>query len=109
MESGALVRKSIGQEYSVNPDVLQYAKDNRISLPDKYTHRNLVNKPSFKTVQISSYAYRHFMSYESRPHSVPKYWDNWRNMTSIERLEAWLNIICIENRGKSFTYEILED
>ncbi len=106
MESGALVRKGFGQEYSVNPDAIELAKKEGINLPTKYTHRNLVNKPSFKVVQINQESYDWFRSYESMPNG---YKSVWRNSDATKRLEIWLGIICADNRGKSFTYQILED
>ncbi len=113
MESGALVRKGIGQEYSVNPEAIESArKESGVILPDKFIHRNLVNKPSFKTIQINEEAYYYFQSFDSRPQAYSfknGYWKNWGRMTAEERLVAHLNIICISEGGKSFTFEVFED
>ncbi len=114
MESGALVRKSIGQEYSVNPAAIEDIKRNTSMVcepPSKFVHRNLVNKPSFKVVQLGESAYNWFRSYESRPdlRAFYAYRKEWGRYTPDERLEKWLNIICCEAGGKSFTYEVFED
>lgn len=79
---------------------------------DKFRHYPLTNKPSFKVIQISEDSYNFFRDFASRPQQNifrQGYWKNWGRMTCDQRLEAWLNIICIEQNGKTFTYEIFED
>ncbi len=111
MESGALIRKSIGQEYSVDPSAVEDMAKQGIAHSGKFVHRNLINKPSFKVVQIGEDAYNYFRSFESRPNlrQFYAYRKAWGSFTPDERLEKWLNIICCEAGGKSFVYEVFED
>jgi hypothetical protein len=104
MESGALVRKDVAQEFGV--------RDEKGVEVNKFQHRSLFNKPSFKVIQLNEDAYKHFRSFDSRgnlPGSCRKYREEWGRITADQRLERWLNIICLAERGKSFVYEVFED
>lgn len=70
------------------------------------THNSLMSKPAKVHVNLNMEAYNYMISPECPYWAKPK---KWVNMDKIARLEAHLQRICEHTRGKSFTYEILED
>lgn len=62
--------------------------------------------PCSKSIKLTYDAYNYFTSTD-----VPEWYlkKDWKRLSSIERLELHLQRMCDANRGKSFTYSILED
>jgi hypothetical protein len=72
----------------------------------------LYNKPSFKVINLGVDCYNFYKSYDSQaalPGSFYSIRKQFRSMGAQARLEAWFQVICAENRGKSYNYHIFED
>lgn len=73
----------------------------------KYTTYPLVAKDAKQKISLCREAY----DYMTSP-VCPKWYRSlkeWKKMTEIQRLEVHLKRVCESYRGKSFTYQIVED
>ena len=114
LEGGTLVRK-------IEPDVLtvlftkrdlnpkkQYTKDEgkQIVKKQKVKYYGYETKPVVKHTNLTKDAYDYMISKEC---PVGVRIKQWNKMSNTERLEWHLQKVCDHSRGKSFTYQILED
>lgn len=118
LEGRTLVRKS-------EPEIIKYSifekglllinggpkfnkKQNGLTIVKKgeCKHYPLVIKPATQHINMTGEAYKYMISKEC------PYWEKsytWTKMKPKQRLESHLKRICEHYKGKSFTYQILED
>lgn len=113
LEGGTLVKgEPQVKEYVLTKNDFMFKKKlkgkegNKIVKKGKYIHYDYTTKPAFQHINMSRDAYLYFISNECPEWSIPKIWSK---LTPKERLEIHLLRTCQHFRGKSFSYEILDD
>lgn len=108
LEGGTLLKKRVATTVFETPRKLGKGKKGP---GRKITYDILVPKEVTQTLKLTKDAYNYFVSAEGMPFRLTTKvgMKMWAKMTTNERVEEHLKDICSDLRGKSFTYQIVED
>ena len=110
LQGGTLVRQSESEkiDYAIFKANYQKGKKPVYELVKKgyKKHYPLVAKPAKQVINMTETAYYYMISDECPSFSHPK---KWRELNETQRLEKHLERIVSDLKGKSFTYEVLDD